>query len=626
MLAGVGLSSPLVALVGNPNCGKTALFNALTGSRQKTANYAGVTVERKEGAMVTPHGRKLRVLDLPGTYSLRPRSPDEQVAFDVVIGRMASIPAPDVIVCVVDATNLRLNLRLALELKSLGRPVIVAVNMMDIARRHGSELDLAVLGRELGLPVVPTIAVRRDGVEALVGALEDAIGELESGPARVGPRDWSAPEGLAVRAYHREVERILIAAARRKGTPTALTRRIDAILLHRVWGLVFLAVLFFVIFQAVFSWAKAPQDLLSSGVEALQGWLTTQMPDGVLRSLLVDGIVAGVGSVIVFIPQILILFLFILLLEDSGYMARAAFLLDRLMGAVGLHGRAFIPLLSSFACAVPGIMATRTIENPRDRLATILIAPLMTCSARLPVYALIIAAFIPARAVWGPIGLQGLVLFILYLAGIVSALLVAAVLKKTVFRGDRPPLVLELPTYKRPVLRNIALGLFERLKIFLKRAGTFILSAMVLVWFLSSYPGPPPDATRPAIEYSFAGIIGHFLGPLFAPIGFSWQMVVALIPGMAAREVAVAALGTVYAVGGSDGALGNTLAQAWSLPTALAFLAWYVYAPQCLSTIAVTRRETNSWKWPTVMVVYMFALAYLAAGVTYHLTTWVMAR
>lgn len=612
--------APLVALVGNPNCGKTALFNALTGSRQKTGNYAGVTVERKEGSLTTTSGRRLRFLDLPGTYSLRPRSPDEQVTHDVVLGASASEVPPDAIICVVDATNLNLNLRLALELKSLGRPVIVAVNMMDLAEKRGYELDVEALAKELGIPVVPTVAVRKDGLQHLLVALDDLVSTLPSDA--VPSVRWDPPEAQAVRALHREVKRIVAAAIQRKSAYADLTHRIDAVLLHPLWGLVILAGLFFIIFQAVFSWAKLPQELLEAGIEGLQHTVRSVMAEGPLRNLLVDGIIAGVGSVMVFLPQILILFLFIMLLEDSGYMARAAFLLDRLMGSVGLHGRAFIPLLSSFACAVPGIMATRTIENPRDRLATILIAPLMTCSARLPVYALVIAAFIPNRTVLGPLGLQGLVLFGLYVAGIVSALGVAWVLKKTVFTGPRPPLILELPTYKTPSARNVLHGLFERLTIFLKRAGTVILSAMVLVWALCSYPAPPADATLPAIQYSFAGLLGRAIAPLFHPIGFNWEIVVALVPGMAAREVAVAALGTVYAVGGSDGVLGTTLAHAWSLPTALAFLAWYVYAPQCLSTIAVTRRETNSWQWPGVMVAYMFVLAYGAAFITFQGASW----
>lgn len=615
--------APLVALVGNPNCGKTALFNALTGSRQKTGNYPGVTVERKEGSLTTPSGLRLRFLDLPGTYSLRPRSPDEKVTHDVVLGASAFEVPPDAIVCVVDATNLHLNLRLALELKALGRPVILAVNMMDLAEKYGYALDVEVLSRELGCPVVPTVAVRKDGVTRLLTTIESIVSDL---PADAPPPPaWTPPEAQAVRALHREVKRIIAAAIHRQGAGANLTQHIDSILLHPVWGLLILAVLFFVIFQAVFTWARIPQDLLETAVENLQASVQGAMADGPLRNLLADGIIAGVGSVVVFIPQILILFMFILLLEDSGYMARAAFLLDRLMGGVGLHGRAFIPLLSSFACAVPGIMATRTIENPRDRIATILIAPLMTCSARLPVYALIIAAFIPNRSVLGPMGLQGLVLFGLYFAGIVSALAVAWILKKTVFTGPRPPLILELPTYKSPSAKNVFLGLLERLTTFLKRAGTLILSAMVLVWALCSYPAPPTGAPLPPIHYSLAGLLGKALAPLFHPIGFNWEIVVALVPGMAAREVAVAALGTVYAVSGSDAALSATLSHAWSLPTALALLAWYVYAPQCLSTIVITRRETNSWLWPSVMVAYMFVLAYGAAFATFHVASWLMS-
>ena len=623
-MAQISTRTPLVALVGNPNCGKTALFNALTGSRQKTANYPGVTVERKEGTVTCPSGMRLRFLDLPGTYSLRPRSPDEQVTHDVVLGSSTYESVPDVIVCVVDATNLHLNLRLALELKTLGRPTVVAVNMMDLAERYGHELDLEAMSRALEVTVVPTVAVRKDGVGQLVTALEEKLSTAAPPPA--SPPGWAPPDAQALRQLHEEVKRVLEASVRRKGTAADITRRIDEVLLHPVWGLLIMATLFFVIFQAVFSWAKMPQELLQAAIEWLSDTVRCHMAEGALRSLLTEGVIAGVGSVIVFVPQILVLFFFILILEDSGYMARAAFLLDRLMGGVGLHGRAFIPLLSSFACAVPGIMATRTIENPRDRLATILIAPLMTCSARLPVYALIIAAFIPNRSVLGPLRLQGLVLFTLYASGIISALIVAWLLKKTLFTGPRPPLILELPTYKTPSVKSVTLGLLERLVIFLKRAGTLILSAMIVVWFLSSHPAPPPtDVNGPLIQYSFAGMLGRALAPLFNPVGFNWEIVVALIPGLAAREVAVAALGTVYAVSGSEAGLGETLAHAWSLPTALAFLAWYVYAPQCLSTLAITRRETNSWRWPIVMAAYMFALAYLAAFVTYHVASWMLA-
>ena len=611
-----------LSLVGVPNCGKTALFNRLTGSRQKVANYPGVTVERKEGRFVGPRtGRTFRVVDLPGAYSLEPTTLDEAIARDVVLGRHAAEPAPDLLVCVVDATNLRLNLRLVLELKRLGRPMIVALNMSDVAEQRGYQLDRAALERALGVPVIPTVAVRAGGERELVAAI-DAYGFAERALARertplAAP---SAPSAAEIEATQREVRRVLTDSGYRVPARLKALARLDAIVLHPVAGPVLLATVLFLMFQAVFSWAKAPQNLINTGVQSLSGWLAGVLPAGPLRGLLLDGVVAGTGSVLVFLPQILILFLFIIALEDSGYLPRAAFMLDRLMGRVGLSGRAFIPLLSSFACAIPGIMAARTIPSSRDRLATIMIAPLMTCSARLPVYALLIGAFIPQRAV-GVLNLRGLVLFALYLAGVASALGVAFVLKRTVMRGEYRPLLLELPEYRLPHLSNLVLGLWERARIFLTRVGTIILTLMVVLWFLASFPAPPPGATGPAIQYSIAGMLGHALQVLFAPIGFNWQISIALVPGLAAREVAVSALGTVYAMSGSSdvaGALTPIIAQGWSLATGLSLLAWYVFAPQCLSTLAVVKRETNSWRYPLYMAAYLFALAYLGAFATYR--------
>ncbi|MFC7333914.1 ferrous iron transport protein B [Rhodocista pekingensis] len=617
-----------LALVGNPNCGKTALFNALTGSRQKVANYPGVTVERKMGQFITPGGARVEVVDLPGTYSLRARSPDEEVTRDVVLGRFAHEEAPDAILFVADATNLRLNLRLVLELKKLGRPIVMALNMIDAANRLGVEIDTDALSAALGLPVVPTVAVRRGGIQALLDQIDHTVLEMAgtSHGRAPGACAWVEPTSHDLRSYHAEVEAILAAAIRKPGQPPLVTRRVDALLLHPVFGLGFLFLVLFLLFQAVFAWAAAPMDMIDGAVTGLQELVTAHMADGPLRSLLVDGVLAGVGSVIIFLPQILILFFFIQLLEDSGYMARAAFLLDKLMGGVGLHGRAFIPLLSSFACAVPGIMATRTIENRADRLATIMVAPLMTCSARLPVYTLLIAAFVPKQTVLGGmVGLEGLVMFILYAAGIVSALLVAFILKRTVFKGAREPLLMELPPYRLPAPRDVALGLYERARIFLTRAGTIIFSIMVVLWFLASYPAPPEGATGPAIDYSIVGMMGHAIAPILAPIGFPWQIAVALIPGMAAREVAVAALGTVYALSdtgeGVEQSLAAVLASDWSLPTALALLAWFIFAPQCISTLGIVRRETNSWFWPAVMFTYLTALAYFAAFVTFRVSS-----
>jgi ferrous iron transport protein B len=619
--AAAAVAAPQVSLslIGVPNCGKTALFNRLTGSRQKVANYPGVTVERKEGRLVGPRtGRSYRVVDLPGAYSLEPATLDEAIARDVILGRHAVEPAPDLLVCVVDATNLRLNLRLVLELKRLEVPMIVALNMSDVAAQRGYRFDRAALERALGVPVVPTVAIRSGGERELVAAI-DTYGFADA--ARRGTRLAPPPASAAdIEATQREVRRVLDEIGYRVPARAAMLARLDAVVLNPIAGPVLLAVVLFLMFQAVFSWAKAPQTWINSGIAALSGALAAELPAGPLRGLLLDGVVAGAGSVLVFLPQILILFLFILALEDSGYLPRAAFMLDRLMGRAGLSGRAFIPLLSSFACAIPGIMATRTIPSARDRLATIMIAPLMTCSARLPVYALLIGAFIPQRAL-GPVSLRGLVLFALYLAGVVSALAVAFVLKRTMMRGEYRPLLLELPEYRWPHLANLVLGLWERTRIFLTRVGTIILTLMVVLWFLASFPAPPPGAPGPAIQYSIAGLLGRGLEYLFAPIGFNWQISIALVPGLAAREVAVSALGTVYAMSGSGdvaGALAPVIGHTWSLATGLSLLAWYVFAPQCLSTLAVVKRETNSWRYPLAMAAYLFALAYLGALVTYR--------
>jgi ferrous iron transport protein B len=607
-----------LSLIGVPNCGKTALFNRLTGSRQKVANYPGVTVERKEGRFVGPRtGRVYRVLDLPGAYSLEATSLDEAIARDVVLGRHASEPPPDLLVCVVDATNLRLNLRLVLDLKRLHRPLIVALNMSDLAKERGFHLNRAALEAAIGVPVVETVAVRAGGERALI----EAIDRCEFAPL-LAP---AAPDALAlndIEATQREVRRILQEIGYRVPLRLTLLARLDALVLHPIAGPLLLAAVLFFMFQAVFSWATVPMLAIGNGMHALGQYLAQTLPAGPVKGLLIDGVVAGAGSVLVFLPQILILFAFILALEDSGYLPRAAFLLDRLMGRVGLSGRAFIPLLSSFACAIPGIMAARTIPSPRDRLATIMIAPLMTCSARLPVYALLIGAFIPSRTV-GVFNLQGLVLFALYAAGVLAALGVALVLKHTMMRGAYRPLLLELPEYRWPDPRNLALGLWERGRIFLGRIGTIILTLMVVLWFLASFPAPPPGATEPAIYYSLAGMIGRGLAVIFHPIGFNWQISMALVPGLAAREVAVSALGTVYAMSATNtadvaGALTPVIASSWSLATGLALLAWYVFAPQCLSTLAVVKRETNSWRYPLIMAGYLLAMAYSGAFVTYR--------
>ncbi|GAB3447458.1 ferrous iron transporter B [Massilia solisilvae] len=609
--------TPLIALLGNPNCGKTALFNRLTGARQKVANYAGVTIERKEGSFTSPGGRAFRVLDLPGAYSLSAHTPDEAITRDVVAGLRKGEQAPDAVVCVVNATNLRLNLRLVLEIRRLGLPMVLALNMVDVAKKRGILIDTAKLEAELGFPVVETVAIQAGGEKALLALLDRMPFDT-----KLSPNPLAAIDAVPVEETQREVRRILDECTSYANDTGNLTEQIDHVVLHPVVGPVILAALMFLVFQAVFSWAQPPMELIKSGVEATGAFVGNLLPEGPLRSLLVEGIFGGVGTVLQFLPQILILFFFILVLEDCGYLPRAAFLLDRLMGGVGLSGRAFIPLLSSFACAIPGIMAARTIQNPRDRLVTIMIAPLMTCSARLPVYALIIAAFIPDRKVWGMMNLQGLVLFLLYFAGVASAMAVAWFIKRTMGANRQQPLMLELPAYHWPHLHNLALGLWERARIFLTRVGTMILTLMVLVWFLSSFPGAPEGATQPPIYYSIAGMLGRALAVVFEPIGFGWQICIALVPGMAAREVAVGALGTVYALaGGGDDiadALAPVLAHSWSLATALSLLAWYVFAPQCMSTLSVVRRETGSVRYSFIMAGYMFALAYTASFITYR--------
>jgi ferrous iron transport protein B len=607
-----------LALVGTPNSGKTSLFNALTGSRQRAANYPGVTVERKSGLFQTPAGRSVAVLDLPGTYSLRGRSPDELITREVVLGEMQGEKVPDCIVCVADATNLRLSFRLVLELKRVGRPMLLVLNMIDLARHRGIVIDLERLSSELGIPVTTAVAVRKGGTA-------DLLRHLDGLPPAVAvdssANSWSPLSASELRALQREADRIIAVAVTPPAKPDTVTNRIDAVVLHPVAGLLILLVVLFVMFQAVFTWAQPAMEFLSDSFAALGQLVHNTLPDGLLQSFLQNGVISGVGSVIVFLPQILTLFLFILLLEDFGYMARAAFLMDRIMGGAGLHGRAFIPLLSSFACAIPGIMAARVIDNRRDRLTTILIAPLMTCSARIPVYTLIISAFIPQRQVFGVVNLQGLVMFGLYAAGIASALGVSFVAKIVMWRDYEPsPFMMELPDYKMPRLKSIALGLYMRAKMFLHRAGTTIFSMMVLIWFLASFPLPPAGAEGPAINYSLAAMIGRALEPLLAPLGFNWQIAVALIPGMAAREVAVAALGTVYAIeGGKEAAdqIGHVLATQWSVATALSLLVWYIFAPQCASTLAVIRRETGSWKWMAVTFAYMLALAYVGSLITY---------
>jgi ferrous iron transport protein B len=601
-----------IALVGNPNCGKTALFNLLTGSRQKVGNYAGVTVERKSGRLTTPSGRTLEVLDLPGAYTLAASSPDEEITRDICLGRFSGEAQPDAIVCVADATNLRLHLRFVLELQRLGLPMILALNMSDAAQRRGIRIDVARLQKELRVPVVETVAVRRGGAAELVAQIEK---ELPPVPAAL-------PENADL---HAEVKRILGEAVTMPSRTASMDEALDRILLHPVAGLAILAVVMFFMFQAVFAWAAPFMEGIDSLVGIVGAFFETVLPDGPLRGLLVEGIIGGVGSVIIFLPQILFLFLFILILEETGYLPRAAFLLDRMMVGAGLTGRSFIPLLSSFACAIPGIMAARTIQDPRDRIATILVAPLMTCSARLPVYALLIGAFIPQTTVLGMFNLGGLVLFGLYIAGIVGALAVAFVMKRLRRSNEEHALMLELPAYRLPYPRDILIGLWERARMFMVRVGKIILSITVILWILATYPTPPADWAGTAIDYSFAGRIGHSVEWLFAPIGFNWQICVALIPGLAAREVAVSALGTVYAISAAaedpTAQLLPIISSQWSLATGMSLLAWYIFAPQCLATLAVMHRETNSWGVVAAAVIYLFGLAYLASFIVYRVAS-----
>ncbi|MCJ0929495.1 ferrous iron transporter B [Acinetobacter lwoffii] len=602
-----------IALVGNPNCGKTSLFNTLTGTRQKVANYAGVTVERKEGSFNLPSGDAIRVLDLPGTYSLKPSSLDEEVTRAVCLGELKGEILPDIFICVVDATNLSLHLSLVLEVRALNRPMILVLNMMDEVKKRGISIDKDKLSQLLGIPVVEAVAVKTKGIQDLINQLDQ--------------------KNLFITPYHSElshfeqVKQITKQVILNNDSGDKRTAFLDKIFLHPVLGLVILTLTMFVMFQAVFIWATPFIEFIENFVAWLSDFIGPLIQHPLLKSLVVDGVIAGAGSVLAYMPQILILFFFILMLEESGYLPRAAFLLDKLMSKAGLSGRSFIPLLSSFACAIPGIMATRSISSERDRLATIMIAPLMTCSARLPVYALLIAAFIPNQLIYGWLSLQGLVLFGLYMSGIVSALLVSVFLK--LVRKDKTEsiFIFELPTYRIPDIRNIALGLYDRATIFLKRVGGIIVALSILLWVLVTFPQPPDNASMPAINYSLAGQLGHLIHPIFAPIGFTWEICIALIPAMAAREVVIAALGVIYAMSGDEDTVTQSLLSqisgpdGWGLATGLSLLVWFIFAPHCLATLATIRRETGSWKQPIIMATYLFALAYIFSFITYQVAS-----
>ncbi len=618
--ASAELARPLrLGLVGSPNSGKTTLFNALTGLRARVGNYPGVTVERREGD-ARVGGRRLRVIDLPGTYSLSPLSPDEAVVSRVLRGEVADVPAPDGLVITVDACTIERSLALVAEVLALGLPACVVLTMVDELRARGGEIDLAKLEAALGTPVVPVVGHRGLGLDQLRRILPHPERWIRPviPPPRAGPdrRAW--------------VESVLGRAIVRRPGASRITERVDAIVLHPLFGTLLFAAVMIFFFQLIFAWAQPAMDAIDAAVGFAAAELRSALPPGAFADFLCDGVVAGVGSVIVFLPQILLLFTLVYLLEDVGYMARAAFVVDRAMARIGLEGRAFVALLSSYACAVPGIMATRTIPSATQRLVTILVAPLMTCSARLPVYALLIGAFVPARKVWGPLGLQGLVLLGLYLLGALAAFAVAGLLGRTLLKADAMPFYLELPPYRMPPAKLVAVQVWGAAKRFLRRAGTIILAVSIVLWALLNFPrvappaGTPPErAAAYALEHSFAGRIGHALEPAIAPLGFDWKIGVGLIASLAAREVIVATLAQIYAASDQgEGTLREALARdvdprtgapVFTPATVAALLVFFVFALQCTSTLATIARETNSWRWPAFAFCYLLGLAYAAS-------------
>ncbi|MFF7065641.1 FeoB small GTPase domain-containing protein [Pseudomonas sp. NPDC008258] len=600
-----------IALVGTPNCGKTALFNLLTGARQRVANFAGATVERKEGTLRMPSGGTSQVIDLPGTYGLSSVSEDERVTLRVLQGAYPGERAPDLLLCVVDATNLRLQLRFVLEVRRFGIPIILVLNMADAARKRGITIDRCKLSALLGMPVVETVAVRRDGAEALLKMLDGT----STAPSAV------APGSTADTDLHAQVRQILGACVQKPQLSGAGVDTVDRWLLHPIVGPAALISVMFMVFQGVYLLGKPMTDAIAGASDGLASFVAGLLPAGPLQGLLCDGLIGGLGTVLGFMPQILVLFFFIFVLEESGYLPRAAFILDRLMRGVGLTGRSFIPLLSSFACAIPGIIGARSIGDRHDRLTTILVAPLMTCSARLPVYALLISAVIPDATVAGVFSLQGVVLLGLYLLGICGAMAVGWVckhLRPTAMQ--QPLLLLELPAYRLPRFRDLALRLWERGHLFLRKLTGVILALTIIMWFISVFPGPPAVASGASIDYSIAGYLGHALQPLFSPLGFNWQITLALIPAFAARETAVATLATVYAVANPDDvtSLSHALSTQVSIASALSLMVWFAFAPQCMSTLAVIRKETASWRQVGLAFGYMFVVAYVMAWVTYH--------
>lgn len=711
----------LVALTGNPNCGKTTLFNALTGLRAKVGNYAGVTVERKEGRLLgTAPPNAITILDLPGTYSLSPQSLDEQISRDILFNRLKEVAPPDLVVVVVDASNLERNLYYATQVIELGYPTVLALNMTDVAERQGHHIDADALSYELDIPVIPIVANVGQGVSALREFILTSRPAAQKTPALrcelPAPaqreialiertlQDHRSPvsrraEALLVlsdpkfseAAYPNETRQVVAAARERLekegcdwatvaiegryarvgnisrtviddqgGAGEPFSDKLDRVLTHKFWGLAIFVLIMAVMFQSIFTLARIPMDWIDAGVTWLGATVGQHMPPGDLRGLTVDGMIKGVGAVVVFLPQICLLFLFIGFLEDTGYMARAAFLMDRLMSKVGLHGKSFIPMLSSFACAIPGIMATRTIETPKDRLATILVAPLMSCSARLPVYTLLIAACIPDRKIFGFWKLQGLTMLAMYLLGIVVALLMAWLLKKTLLKGEPPLLIMELPPYKRPVLKVALRHMWDRSKLFLQRAGTVILGINIILWFLATYPRHAEvakafDQQRAAVtatekahdeaikkideeeagenlRRSFAGMAGRTLEPVIKPLGFDWKIGIGLVASFAAREVFNSTMATIYNIGEADDSAESTKALADTLREqkrsdgstlytpllGVTLMVFYVFALQCVSTVAIVRRETNSWRWPLFQWIYMGALAWTFAFITYQ--------
>ena len=685
---------PVYALVGNPNCGKSTLFNALTGLKQKVGNYPGVTVEKKMGTVYSQHGQPISVIDLPGAYSLAARSPDEAVTRDVLLGRRADTPQPDRILCIVDSTNLERNLYLVHQVLDLGRPVILVLNMMDLAAKAGLSIRVARLEQMLGIPVIPCEASNGKGIIELKlamsrhdlplsrhawnipAAIASAVAELQaslvatggkapliaraealllltdqdsvrvSGSTPLDPRteeilkswqgrweadgmDWA---GTLVNSRYEAIGSIAaeVTHAAHSSGPS-LSDRIDTVVTHPVWGWLVLGVVMTLLFVSIFSLAQAPMDWIGNHTTLLANWIKASMPAGDLRNLITDGVIGGVGTIVTFLPQILILFFFIGLLENTGYMARAAFIMDRLMSRVGLNGKSFIPLLSSYACAIPGIMATRTIEDPKDRLVTILVAPLMSCSARLPVYLLMIAALLPGTRV--SLAAKVGIMVLMYALGTLGAFGFAWLFKRTLLRGKPPLMIMELPPYRLPRLRDVCLHMLERAGLFLKRAGTVILAISIVLWYLSAHPRAPQGATATQqLAQSFAGRAGRLIEPVIRPIGFDWQIGIGLISSFAAREVFVSTMGVVFNAEAGEGDT-TTLQKAlhsakWPdgrmLFTPLVcftLMIFYVFAMQCMSTIAVVRRETNSWRWPIFQTAYMTGAAWILSFIVYQAGT-----